>query len=200
MNNLYRQIINTQTMKRQQRQAPGPPPTSSSGTTITIEDRVKKKLEELCMPPKSRYFSSKQPKVTLKDIVEAIKGIPLSAVESSPFLLLACAKVGIGDEEIINHLVNFAPQSLNFSSYALYPKYGGEVMYKVKPDGSRGHAVQKKSKAYPIHAACMNVHFPDSALRVLIEKYLLCNCSALQHSCSLDTGYMNVNMHNKVTQ
>lgn len=114
--------------------------------------------------------------------METTKSIPPSAVDSSPFLLLACAKVGIGDEAVINHLVNFAPQSISFSSLALYPN-----------DGRR----TSKTEAYPIHAACMNDNFPDSALRMLIEKYQSCNSSALQHCCLLDAGYMSVmNLYN----
>ena len=115
--------------------------------------------------------------------MEATKSITPSAVDSSPFLLLACAKVGIGDEAVIDHLVNFAPQSISFSSLALYPN-----------DGNRRTS---KTEAYPIHAACMNDTFPDSALRMLIEKYQSCNSSALQHCCLLDAGYMSVmNLYN----
>ena len=44
--------------------------------------------------------------------------------------------------------------------------------------------MHNKTKAYPIHTACMNDCFPNASLRMLIEK----NPSALEHSCVLDTG------------
>ena len=134
---------------------PGPPPARARQHphhTPNIEERVKV-LEKLCTPKKHTIVRPKND-TTLKQIANATKFIPQSAVTSSPFLILACTKVGKKDENIINHLVEFAPQSVSFSSDVLHPKGQGGT----------------KTKAFPIHAACMNECFPDAALRMLVEK------------------------------
>ena len=149
---------------------PGPPPARARQHpphTPSIDERVKV-LEKLCTPKKHTIVRPKND-TTLKQFANATKSIPQSAVTSSPFLILACTKVGKKDENIINHLVEFAPQSVSFSSDVLHPKGQGGT----------------KTKAFPIHAACMNECFPDAALRMLVEK----NPSALEHTtCILDTG------------